>query len=120
MARTAQRELDERKGRVLGFLEGKGAGTRPVSLSYSALSDALGTTECRVRCSLKALRAEGMVRVSARHLPNGGQRENAYRVTSKGLHWLALVEGPPSPDGGGQGENKEEGKGERCRLKRTA
>ena len=119
MARTAERELDVRKARLLGLLRSRGAEARPTPLSLSALSDALGTTECRTRCSLRALKAEGMIAVRARYLPNGGQRENAYRITPKGLHWLALVEEGPAPEGAGHGKT-EEGKPEGCKLKRTA
>lgn len=119
MARTAMRELCQRKARLLGLLRDEGAGSRPTPLSLSALSSALGTTECRTRCSLRALKAEGMIAVRARYLPNGGQRENAYRITPKGRHWLALVEEGPAPDGAVHGRT-EEGKPEKCQLKRTA
>lgn len=118
MARTAARDLDERKAHVLAHLRDEGAENRSVALSLSSLSGALGITESRMRCSLGALKAEGMVAVRARYLPNGGQRENAYRITAKGLHWLALVEEGPAPDGAVHGRT-EEGKRE-CQLKRTA
>lgn len=119
MARTATSELRERRARLLGLLRDAGAGARQVPLSVSALSDALGTTEYRTRCSLRALKSEGMLAVRARYLPNGGQRENAYRITPKGRRWLALVEEGSAPEGAGQGKT-EEGKPEGCKLKRTA
>ncbi|WP_139651775.1 hypothetical protein [Raoultibacter phocaeensis] len=110
MARTAERELDERKARVLGLLRSRGADARSISLSYSALSEALGTTECRMRCSLRALKADGMLAVHARYFPNGGQRENAYRITSRGRRWLARIEEGQAPDGAGNVEEERKGK----------
>lgn len=120
MARTAARELEERKVRVLGRLRDAGAADRPIPLSLSALSAALGITECRARCSLRALKDEGMIAVRPRFLPNGGQQENAYRITAKGRNWLVLVgDEPPSGEGGREDDHGEKERGS-CRLKRTA
>lgn len=109
MARTAERELDERKAHLLGILSSRGAEARPVPLSHAALSEALGTTECRARCSLRALEADGMLAVHARFLSNGGQKENAYRITPRGRRWLARIEEGRGPGGARPREGRERG-----------
>lgn len=92
MARTAERELAARKIRFLGCLRDKGADARPVEASKAMLARELGTTESRLRHDLKVLLAEGMLEAHARFLPNGGQLENAYRITPRGQRWLASLE----------------------------
>lgn len=119
MARTAERELERRKARVLGFLRDKGAGARPIGASKEMLACGLGTTESRLRHDLKALRDGGMLEARARFLPDGGRQANEYRITPRGLRWLAAVEGGKAPGAEREGEREGRERGG-CGSKRTA
>ena len=59
-----------------------------------ALASGLGRTEAQARRSLRALEAAGHLVVEHRFLPNGGQAENAYRVTPAGRERLGPSKEP--------------------------
>lgn len=65
--------------------EGEGGG---VCVSQVKLARELGSTVSRVRLAVAKLSAIGCIEVGERYLPNGGQLENRYRATEKGMRVL--------------------------------
>lgn len=59
-----------------------------VPASIDELVSALGLSRNQVRRALRALSDDGRLVVEPRFLPNGGQTENAYRVTAAGASSL--------------------------------
>lgn len=76
-------------------------------LSYTDLTKRLGLTRGQVRSVLRRLDARGLLEVCPRHLPNGGQLENAYCMTETGREFLlgGTVRTTKCPMTAGQGKS---------------
>lgn len=61
-------------------------------LSRKALARAAGSTDARLRLAEARLKESGCLRVESRFGPNGGQVENRYEVTDRGLAVLELYD----------------------------
>lgn len=95
MSRLSRKIIEQRKLRLLGILleYGKRLGEK-AEVSYSQLSSDMQFSDSggAVRRLVKGMEEEGLITVQARFLPNGGQLENAYRITEKGMCLLQKVE----------------------------
>lgn len=90
MSRTSRAELQRRSTLLLRYIAGRvDRRVGYACVPYSEMARALNVSENRVRLSLRKLEEEGMVAKRSRHLPNGGQLENAYTITERGV--LALI-----------------------------
>lgn len=61
-------------------------------LSMEDIAQAVGVSSASARRSVARLAGYAFLSVQERFMPNGGQRENQYRVTSNGKKLLKLIE----------------------------
>lgn len=89
MSRTSRAELQRRSTLLLKYIAGRiDRRVGYACVPYCEMSRALNVSENCVRFSLRKLEDEGMVTKRSRYLPNGGQLENAYSITERGIHAL--------------------------------
>ena len=95
MTRTSERVIEGRKRALLEYVAERSralqiAPDMPVEtfLSLSGLSAELGLSVSQTRCLVRRLTDDSFLAVIPRYLPNGGQLENAFRVTPAGLAFL--------------------------------
>ena len=68
--------------RLLAYLRDVAPGPRtPASVSVAEIARAMGWSVGKVKILRRSLVDEGLLEVRERRLPNGGQTENAYRLT---------------------------------------
>ena len=101
MSRKIEREMEERRVRLLRYLLGMSEGGRPVTVSRRTMEQDLGLTELELRADLRALAERSLVEVSPRRGPDGGQVASAYRVTERGSALAAPSS--PRPESGENG-----------------
>ena len=89
MPRSSRADVEEHMISVLRYIGSEGCGGG-VCVSQVRLAQELGSTISRVRLAVARLSAIGCVKVDERYLPNGGQLENRYLVTEKGMKVLEL------------------------------
>lgn len=89
MVRVSNKVIEQRRVRLLGaLLKHAEEGGDALELSNRQLACELQISAGAARGLLKGVRAEGLVAVQPRFLSNGGQAENAYRITAKGIEFL--------------------------------
>ena len=90
MPRSSKNAVEETKCELLAYLSERAAGHRPrvACVSLRRMAAELGISEVRVRRALNCLVREERLECSYRYAENGGQLENAYRLTDKGRTWL--------------------------------
>lgn len=91
--RTSNRVIWENSMRLLEFIGERGAKTRDHAavLSYRQMSDAVGLSVQQVRFLCVRLEKGGMLVISSRFAPDGGQLANGYTLTSRGRMALREV-----------------------------
>lgn len=97
MPRSSKCVVEERKLSLLAYLAQLSLGRRPqvACVSLRRMATDLGISEVRVRHALRCLMDEGLLESEYRFGGNGGQLENAYRLTSKGRAWLKKMSQSP-------------------------
>ena len=100
MVRVSNKVIEQRKVRLLGaLLKHAEEGGDALELSSRQLACNLQISAGAARGLLKVVRSEGLVAVQPRFLSNGGQAENAYRITAKGVEFLRrAVQGSAKAD----------------------
>lgn len=100
MVRVSNKVIEQRKVRLLGaLLKHAEEGDDALELSSRQLACNLQISAGAARGLLKGVRSEGLVAVQPRFLSNGGQAENAYRITAKGVEFLRrAVQGSAKAD----------------------
>lgn len=90
MPRSSRSTVEDTKLSLLAYLEQLSSGHRPqvACVSLRRIATEFGISEVRVRRALTGLVNEGRLECSFRYSENGGQLENAYRLTSEGRTWL--------------------------------
>lgn len=87
MPRSSRADVEEHMIGVLRYVGREGSG-EGVCVSQVRMASELGSTVSRVRLAVAKLSAIGCIEVDKRYLPNGGQLENRYLATEKGMKIL--------------------------------
>ena len=98
MARVARRIIEQRRIRILRYLERRAGQDGSASVSNGELAEAMGLTVQQVRAAMRGLAGQGMLSSRPQYLRNGAQAENAYRLTPCGRRLLRDSDaGRPAP-----------------------
>lgn len=86
MARTSNRVLWENSVRVLLFISEKSTNSRDryAPISHRQIADSAGISVQQARFLCVKLMDQGLIAVTHRHAPDGGQLANGYALTARG------------------------------------
>lgn len=86
MPRTSNRVLWENSMRVLSFISEKSMGSRDrfAPLSHRQIADYAGISVQQARFLCLKLMDQGLISMTHRHAPDGGQLANGYALTARG------------------------------------
>ena len=92
MAKRRAEDVRADDDALLAHLAARSRGRPPrACASIAALAAGAGLSKCQARRALSSLEAEGLLAVERRFRPDGGQAENAYRVTPAGRARLSRL-----------------------------